>query len=61
MKRIKYILPVIALLLSGCGQSAGDECTDSKAHLWNSNISDNRYEGNERYWDAVKACEDQQK
>ncbi len=54
---IKYFLPFLLLSLSGCGQSALDKCTDSKAYLWNPSINDNRYEGNERYWDAVKECE----
>ena len=55
--KIKYFLPFLLLSLSGCGQSALDKCTDSKAYLWNPKINDNRYEGNERYWDAVKECE----
>ncbi len=45
----------------GCGQSrqsALDECADSKGYLWNTNIKDNRYEGNELYWDAIGECED---
>jgi hypothetical protein len=31
-------------------------CYDDAAHLWNDAISDNRYEGNERYWDAIARC-----
>lgn len=49
-------IALIALALTGCGQSSRDRCIDSKAHLWNENIPDNRYKGNERYWDAVNRC-----
>ncbi len=55
--KIKYVLPVILVFLSGCGQSALDKCKDSKAYLWNPEINDNRYEGNESYWNAIKECE----
>jgi len=54
---LKYVLLLILLVLVGCGQSALDKCTDNKADLWNPKINDNRYEGNEKYWDAVKECE----
>ena len=57
----KYLLPLILLSLVGCGksgQSAIDKCIDSKAYLWNPKINDNRYEGNETYWNAVRRCED---
>ena len=55
-----YIFTLFTLLLVGCGQSesALDKCTDSKSHLWNNDIKDNRYRGNERYWNAIKECED---
>jgi len=56
--KFKYILSVLVLSLSGCGQSALDACTDSKTYLWNPAIEDNRYEGNEKYWNAVTECED---
>lgn len=39
-------------------QSAYDKCIDSKKYLWNTKIEDNRYEGNEAYWNAVKSCEE---
>ena len=55
--KTKCWLLLFASLLIGCGQSALDTCTDSQAHLWNPKIQDNRYEGNESYWDAVKECE----
>jgi len=56
MKTKRWLL-FVSSLLTGCGQSALDACADSKAQLWNPKIEDNRYEGNERYWDAVKQCE----
>jgi hypothetical protein len=60
IKKWKTFLSILLLtvLLTGCGQSPLDDCIDSKAHLWNSAIKDNRYDGNERYWNAVKECED---
>lgn len=50
----------VALCLVGCGSSQSDldKCFDSKAHLWNPKIKDNRYEGNETYWNAIAICED---
>ena len=48
----------IVLLLTGCGQSALDQCLDAATRLWNPEINDNRYEGNEAYWDAATSCED---
>jgi hypothetical protein len=52
-------LLAVLVLASGCGQSALDECMDRASDLWNSAIDDNRYEGNEAYWDAVGDCEDE--
>ena len=54
---MKFISFVFLFLLSGCGQSALDKCTDSKSYLWNDNAKGNEYKGNERYWDAIKECE----
>ncbi len=51
------IIAAIAFALNGCVQSPYDKCVDSKDYLWNPAIDDNRYEGNEAYWNAVKSCE----
>jgi len=56
--RAAYFVMILAVLLAGCGQPSLDECTDSKAHLWNKNIKDNTYKSNERYWDAITECQD---
>ena len=53
------VFPMIVGVLSGCGQSALDNCTDSKEYLWNPKSTDNQYKGNEAYWDAVATCEDE--
>jgi hypothetical protein len=49
---MKYISIILLLVLSGCGQSVLDKCTDSKSHLWSDDAK-----SNERYWDAIKQCE----
>lgn len=61
MTKLVFWIPIIGIVLSGCGKglSERDACYDSKAPLWNPKIEDNRYEGNERYWDAVKQCDNQ--
>ena len=56
MPQLVVTLSVLLVLLGCDGQSALDKCTDSKAYLWNKEISGNQYEGNEAYWDAVKTC-----
>jgi hypothetical protein len=54
----KIILTFLSVIfLFGCGQSAYDKCIDSKDYLWNPEIENNQYEGNEAYWNAVKDCE----
>ncbi len=54
----KHFLYFFIFSLPGCGQSSLDACTDSKSYLWNDEIDDNRYEGNEAYWNAITECED---
>lgn len=58
--RSALLLALVAGLL-GCGDSQSDldKCFDSKASLWSPKATDNRYEGNERYWNAISQCEDQ--
>ena len=59
--RKALILVLTYLILSGCSQSSKDECFDKASHLWNKAIDNNRYEGNEQYWNAMSACEDKDK
>ena len=57
MKNLATTMLALCFLVGcGGGQSSYDKCTDSKEHLWNKEIKGNQYEGNEAYWDAVKAC-----
>ena len=56
MSKIIVLITFVAII-SGCGQSALDKCTDSKSYLWNPKATDNTYKGNERYWDAITECE----
>ncbi len=51
------VLIIFTGIISGCGQSALDKCTDGKSHLWNPKAIDNTYKGNEQYWDAIAECE----
>jgi hypothetical protein len=57
LMKLLFSLSIITMFLAGCGQSSLDACTDSKLYLWNPDIKGNQHEGNERYWDAIKACE----
>ncbi len=45
-----------ATLVGGCNFDSDSACYDDAAYLWNDAIPDNRYEGNERYWDAIDRC-----
>ena len=55
---IVAFITMLSIMIAGCGhsQSDRDKCIDSKKYLWNNDKSDNSYEGNEKYWDAVKRC-----
>lgn len=56
---MKVAAILLIALMAGCSsQSDKDKCIDEQAYLWNRKVDDNRYEGNQRYWDAVTACED---
>jgi hypothetical protein len=56
---MKYLAIAVLFILGGCGQSALDNCTDSKSYLWNDSANGNEYKGNEKYWNAVNQCEDE--
>lgn len=56
MKLMTALLIILLFPLVGCDFNSTGKCIDSKKYLWDTNINDNRYVGNERYWDAVKSC-----
>ena len=59
----KLILAAVVISLTACGNDfpnkERDACFDAQKYLWTTGIEDNRYKGNERYWDAISACKDQ--
>jgi hypothetical protein len=58
MEKLYYVIMILALFLVACNSTSNrDRCYDSKKNLWNVEIDDNRYEGNERYWDAIRECD----